>query len=80
MNSDIHNDGVDVERFEYFENPEFVDELTHYQYIMQKYVNDSACLQINISGGLEVKHIKYPGPDSEEILKLFNSIRANYGN
>jgi len=71
------SDGIEVERFEYFENPEFSDELTHYQYIMQKYVNDSACLQINISGGLRGDaHRMSPGPDSEEILKLFNNIRA----
>ena len=82
--SDVNDvDGQEIERFDYFEIPQFSDELTHYEYIMQKYVKDSACLQINISGGLRSDAHRMPAvntalhtPDSEEILKLFNNIRA----
>jgi len=64
-------------QFAYFENPEFEDELAHYEYIMQKYIYDSACLQINISGGLrhEAQTVS-PGMDSVRIIQLINDIRA----
>eukprot|EP00483_Globobulimina_turgida_P013711 UN13737 len=66
-----------VERFPYFENPEFDDELTHYEYIMQKYIYDSACLQINISGALRGEaQINSPGMDNIRIIKMINCIRS----
>ena len=45
---------------------------------MQKYVNDSACLQINISGGLRSSCHRIGtdrGPPEEVILKMFKDIR-----
>eukprot|EP01083_Nonionella_stella_P063327 164555_1 len=66
-----------VERFPYFENPDFLDELTHYGYIMQKYIYDSACLQINISGQLRHDAQRMsPGPDSAKIIQMINQIRG----
>lgn len=81
-NGSIHEEPVNstkltVERFPYFENPEFEDELAHYEYIMQKYIYDSACLQINISGALrhEAQTLS-PGMESSRIIKMINQIRA----
>lgn len=74
---DIIREQLAVEQFEYFENPEFEDELAHYEYIMQKYVYDSACLQINISGALRNEaQLVSPGMDSVRIIKMLNAIRA----
>eukprot|EP01084_Bolivina_argentea_P269965 458932_1 len=41
--------------FDYFQNPEFNDQFSHWEYINQKYIYDSCCLQINISGALRVE-------------------------
>eukprot|EP01084_Bolivina_argentea_P196868 337461_1 len=68
---------IKVEQFPYFENPEFEDELAHYEYIMQKYIYDSACLQINISGALRLEaQTVSPGMDNERIIKMINAIRS----
>eukprot|EP01084_Bolivina_argentea_P271764 462498_1 len=77
IHSNSRSEHLKVEQFPYFENPEFEDELAHYEYIMQKYIYDSASLQINISGTLRLEaQTVVPGMESDRIIKMINAIRS----
>lgn len=72
-----------VDSFPYFMNPEFKEQIDHYDYIMQKYVHESASLEINISSDLRRKCLKLapgsgmsPGVDTSRIVTMINAIRG----
>jgi len=65
-----------IEDFPYFAKPIFEDELGHYEYIQQKYINNDASLQINISHALRQEaQTKSPGMVDANSLRLFDKIR-----
>ena len=45
----------ELDKFSYFQPPKFFAELDHFEYIMQKYIYDSATLQINISSQIRLE-------------------------
>merc|ERR1719203_2054560 len=55
----------------------FFAELDHFEYIMQKYIYDSATLQINISSAMRLEAATVsPGMDSERLVKMMNQIKS----
>ena len=74
-------DGQGIERFEYFESPEFCDWISHYEYIMQKYLYDYANFQMNISGSLRRDADRmFHSLEPESPLKCLLILEQNYGN
>merc|ERR1719474_178274 len=72
-----------VDEFRYFTDPDFKEQIVHYDYIMQKYVHDAASLQINISSELRRQCLKLapgsgvsPGVDTSRIVTMIKAIRS----
>eukprot|EP01084_Bolivina_argentea_P196870 337464_1 len=65
------NECVEQREFPYFENPEFEDKICHFEYLMQKYIYDSACLQISLPDDMEKVFLRVDIGDNEEINRMF---------
>merc|ERR1712176_941136 len=62
--------------FDYFECPEFHNDLDHWEYLMQKYVFDSATLQINISSQMRQGILQMVGgADTTYLMRTCDEIR-----
>merc|ERR1712154_255786 len=74
--TDVYDNDEEMIKFDYFKAPDFFAELDHFEYIMQKYIYDSATLQINISSAMRLESATVsPGMDSDRLIKMMKQIR-----